>query len=204
MVTCQAHPPVWPYAGAATTRDEASPAPCIGRRLARVIESFPTVRRFAAHEWRVYRALRLHALRDAPDAFGSTLAREEAFPEDEWAQRLERAAKSPTELPLVVEDDARPIGLAWACIDPDDAEVAALYQVWVDPMYRRRGVGRLVIDSALDWARSSGVRQMLLSVALGPGSALDFYRHLGFVEIGAPVPLRSGSAFCKQTMRRTL
>ena len=85
-----------------------------------MIESTPTVRRFAANEWRVYRALRLHALRDAPDAFGSTLAREEAFPDDEWVQRLE------------------------------------------------------------------------------------FYRGLGFVEVGTPEPLRSGSTSRKQTMRRTL
>ena len=146
-----------------------------------MIDSTPTVRRFAANEWRVYRALRLHALRDAPDAFGSTLAREEAFPDDEWVQRL-----------------------AWVRIDPVDAKVAELYQVWVDPTYRRRGVGRLVIDSALDWARTSGVRQMVLSVALGPSSALDFYRRLGFVEVGTPEPLRSGSTSRKQTMRRAL
>ncbi|MBW8769053.1 MAG: GNAT family N-acetyltransferase [Gemmatimonadetes bacterium] len=167
-------------------------------------DSIPTVRRFAASEWRVYRALRLDALRDAPDAFGSTLAREEAFPDDEWVQRLERAAVSPTELPIVVEDAARPIGLAWARIDPENDEVAELFQVWVDPLYRQRGVGRLVIDSALDWARASGVRQMLLSVALGPGSALEFYRRLGFVEVGAPVPLRNGSTARKQTMCRAL
>jgi GNAT superfamily N-acetyltransferase len=169
-----------------------------------VTDSAPTVRRFAANEWPVYRALRLHALRDAPDAFGSTLAREEAFSDDEWVQRLERAAESPTEFPLIVEDDSRPIGLAWARIDPDDDEVAELYQVWVDPLYRGRGVGRLVIDSALDWAHSSGVRQVLLSVALGPSSALEFYRRLGFIEVGAPVPLRSGSTSRQQAMQRTL
>jgi GNAT superfamily N-acetyltransferase len=169
-----------------------------------VIDSAPTVRRFAASEWRVYRALRLHALRDAPDAFGSTLAREEAFPDDEWLQRLARAAESPTELPLVVEDDARPIGLAWARIDPDEADVAELYQVWVDPAHRRCGVGRLVIDSTLDWARASGVRQVVLSVALGPGSALEFYHRLGFVAVGVPTPLRSGSTSQKQMMLRRL
>ncbi|HEX7941343.1 MAG TPA: GNAT family N-acetyltransferase [Gemmatimonadaceae bacterium] len=169
-----------------------------------MIDSAPTVRRLAANEWRVYRALRLHALRDSPDAFGSTLEREEAFPDDEWVQRLERAAESPMEFPLIVEDDSRPIGLAWARIDPDDDEVAALYQVWVDPVYRGRGIGRLVIDSALDWARSSGVRQVLLSVALGPSSALEFYRRLGFIEVGAPEPLRSGSTARKQAMQRML
>ena len=169
-----------------------------------MIESTPTVRRFAANEWRVYRALRLQALRDAPDAFGSTLAREEAFPDVEWIQRLERGAGSPMDFPLIVEDASRPIGLAWARIDPGDNEVVELYQVWVDPAYRGRGVGRLVIDSALDWARSAGVRQVVLSVALGPGSALEFYRRLGFIEFGAPEPLRTGSDARKQTMRRPL
>lgn len=146
----------------------------------------------------------MHALRDAPDAFGSTLAREEAFPDAEWQKRLEDGAESPTELPLIAEDDSRPIGLAWARIDPDDPEVAALYQVWVDPAYRHRGIGRLVVDAALGWAHAAGVRQMLLSVALGPTSALEFYRQLGFVEIGAPVALRNGSSSLKQTMRRAL
>jgi ribosomal protein S18 acetylase RimI-like enzyme len=163
-----------------------------------------TVRRLAAHEWRVYRALRLEALRDAPDAFGSTLAREEAFSDDVWMDRLSAGAVSPTELPLIAEDGERPIGLAWARIAPEDSDVAAVYQVWVDPEYRHRGVGRLMIDTVLDWARAAGVRQLLLSVALGPGSALEFYRRAGFLEIGHPIPLRDGSRLLQQTMRRTL
>ena len=63
-----------------------------------------------------------------------------------------------------------------------------------------------MIDTALDWARSAGARQILLSVALGPGSAFEFYRRLGFVEIGGPVPLRNGTnaSLLKQTMRLTL
>jgi GNAT superfamily N-acetyltransferase len=162
------------------------------------------VRRFAAQEWRVYRALRLDALRDAPNAFGSTLAREEAFDDDVWANRLASGAESPAELPLVAEDGERAIGLAWARIAPEDPDVAALYQVWVDPEYRHRGVGRLMIDTVLDWARVVGVRQLLLSVALGPGSALEFYRRAGFLEIGSPIPLRADSGLLQQTMRRTL
>jgi ribosomal protein S18 acetylase RimI-like enzyme len=162
------------------------------------------VRRLAAHEWQVYRALRLHALRDAPDAFGSTLAREEAFGDDVWADRLSAGAESPTELPLIAEDGTRPIGLAWARIAPDDPDVAALYQVWVDPAYRHRGVGRLIVDTVIDWTRAAGVRQLLLSVALGPTSALEFYRRAGFLEIGQPIPLRDGSTLLQQTMRRTL
>ena len=173
-------------------------------RLSDARRSHPTVRRIAAHEGRAYSARRREALRDAPDAFGSTLAREEAFSDDVWVDRLSAGAESPTELPLIVEDGKRPIGLAWARIAPEDSDVAALYQVWVDPEYRRHGVGRLVIDTVLDWARAAGVRQLLLSVALGPSSALEFYRRAGFLEIGQPIPLRDGSRLLQQTMRRTL
>ena len=95
-----------------------------------MIDSPPTVRRFAANEWRAYRALRLHALRDAPDAFGSTLAREEAFPDDEWVQRLERGAGSPMDLPLIAEDDSQPIGLAWVRIDPRDGKTLKAHEIF--------------------------------------------------------------------------
>ena len=74
----------------------------------------------------------------------------------------------------------------------------------MDPAYRHRGVGRLIVDTVIDWTRAAGARQLLLSVALGPTSALEFYRRAGFLEIGQPIPLRDGSTLLQQTMRRTL
>lgn len=43
------------------------------------------VRRLLPDEWRAYRAIRLRALADAPEAYGSTLARGEGLPDETWA-----------------------------------------------------------------------------------------------------------------------
>jgi GNAT superfamily N-acetyltransferase len=165
----------------------------------------PSVRRFEPNEWPLYRELRLAALRDAPHAFGSTLEREAAFPEEEWITRLAVGTASPLNYPMVAEDDSRrPVGLAWARIDPADTNTATLYQVWVHPAARRQHIGSALLASALDWARDAGACAMELHVALGPGSAMSFYRRAGFLEDGPPTPLRPGSELLQQSMRLLL
>ena len=161
-----------------------------------------TIRSFTAGQWSLYRALRLEALRDAPNAFGSTLAREEAFADRERITRLGRGAASDFDAPLVAESDGRAVGLAWARIDVEQPETAKLYQFWVHPDFRRRGVGRLLVDAAIAWARRSNVTEMVLDVALGPESAIDFYRRVGFEVVGECSPLRPGSSVLQQGMRR--
>ena len=46
----------------------------------------PTVRQLGADEAGLRRDARLRALRDVPMAFGSTLAREQASTQQEWAR----------------------------------------------------------------------------------------------------------------------
>ncbi len=164
----------------------------------------PTVRRLEPHEWRLYRDLRLCALSDAPDAFGSTFARENAFADDVWLNRLSAASNSPWDLPMVAEDEEGPIGLAWVRIESDRAATATLYQVWVDPAHRRHGVGNMLLDVAVEWAAAANASHLVLSVALGQQTALPFYKRAGFVEVGDPSPLRIDSAIDQQLMRRDL
>jgi ribosomal protein S18 acetylase RimI-like enzyme len=162
------------------------------------------VRPFEPHEWPLYRELRLAGLREAPDAFGSTLEREQAFPEELWMTRLAAGAASPIDRPLVAEYAGRAAGLCWVRIDPNDESTAALYQVWVHPDARRRGIGQRLLESAMLWARDAGARVMVLSVSTGRASAMDLYRRAGFVAVGLPTQLRPDSALLQQHMQCSL
>jgi hypothetical protein len=52
----------------------------------------PVVRALRRDEWRNYRELRLRALSDSPDAFGSTWKAEAARPDSAWADKTDKRA----------------------------------------------------------------------------------------------------------------
>ena len=99
-----------------------------------------TVRRLGAGEADLLRDLRLRALGDAPMAFGSTLAREEAFTSDVWETRAAAGAAGDVQVVFVAEPEA---GLAMGRLEDDDPTTAGLYSMWVAPHARGEGVAVL-------------------------------------------------------------
>src|SRR5688500_4714869 len=115
------------------------------------------VERLTVDEVPRVRAIRLRALADAPDAFGSTLAEAAARPPEIWAEQLQ-------DLPtFVAVDDGLDIGMV-RC-EPDEARVdtATLISMWVAPTARRRGAGDALIDAVIEWARTNGVKRLLIN-----------------------------------------
>ena len=53
-----------------------------------------TVRSITAGDWREYRNIRLRALRDSPDAFGSSYEAEAVRNDDAWKSRIADAIAS--------------------------------------------------------------------------------------------------------------
>jgi GNAT superfamily N-acetyltransferase len=160
-----------------------------------------TIRHFLAEEWSAYRALRLRALEDAPDAFGSTLAAESTRPAEEWAARLARAATSGIDHPLVAHVAGQPAGLAWAKVDADDPALVNLFQMWVAPEARGQGVAVGLLAEAVRWARARGATAMQLGVNCANDGAVRLYARAGFVATGWQEPMRSGSDQVEQRMR---
>ena len=158
------------------------------------------VRRFAASEWSTYRDLRLRALADSPDAFVSTLGRETTRADDEWRDRLAKAAIADHEIPLIAILDDTPVGLAWGRVDGRQPEIAHVFQVWVAPEARARGIGRLLVEAVVAWAQTVGVRILRLGVTRSDSAAVRLYLRAGFVDAGEPEPLRPGSDLQSQPM----
>jgi len=163
-----------------------------------------SVRRLAADAWRAYRDVRLRALGDAPDAFGSTLEAERQRPDAHWAERLAAGAASAWDCPLVAQAGDALVGLVWGTIDPREPATAHVIQMWVAPESRGLGCGAMLLDAVVAWAREAGARRVLLRVTRGDTPAVRLYARAGFVPDGEPEPLRPGSAVLAQLMRLEL
>jgi ribosomal protein S18 acetylase RimI-like enzyme len=134
-------------------------------------------------DWVAYREIRLAALADAPSAFGSTVAGEEAMTPADWQARLTRrftfAARAASGL----------VGTA-AGIPGDVAGHADLVGMWVHPDWRRRGIGGLLVRAVIDWATAAPFRAIDLWVTVGNDAAEALYTRLGFVRTGGTQPVR--------------
>jgi GNAT superfamily N-acetyltransferase len=164
----------------------------------------PTVRKLEPPEWVTYRTLRLRALADSPDAFGGTFAAEQALSPEEWANRLAAGATSALSLPLIAEVDRQPAGLAWARVDASDSAVVNLYQMWVAPEFRGLGAGRMLLRTAIEWAKTVNAKAVHLGVTCGDTPAMRLYITEGFVPAGPTQAIRPGSPLLGQSMRLLL
>ncbi|MEU9125770.1 GNAT family N-acetyltransferase [Streptomyces sp. NPDC048506] len=143
-----------------------------------------SVRPLEAEEWVLYRAVRLAALADSPDTFGSTQCKERAFTEDEWRERLAKRNQ------FVAEDGDEACGLIG--IVPTGPEIAQIVSMWVHPATRGRGVGDLLVREALRWAGDRDVLQVQLWVTQGNDHAERLYARHGFQRTGLVQPVREG------------
>jgi ribosomal protein S18 acetylase RimI-like enzyme len=145
------------------------------------------LRRISPGDLAVYREIRLRALKDAPSAFGSTYARESAFTDREWTERVERLEGETGVGFLAVDDDAA-CGLVVGFLDREDPKRAGIVSMWVAPAHRRAGVGRSLVEAVLDWASQRGAGTVRLMVTSANEGAMRFYEDFGFERTGVVRP----------------
>jgi ribosomal protein S18 acetylase RimI-like enzyme len=147
--------------------------------------------------------VRLRALQDAPYAFGSTYAKEAQFPDAEWVRRAERW-NGERGVGYVAMDGQSACGIAGSFLDEKDATRANLISMWTAPTHRQRGVGRLLVNEVLNWARGRGAKSLLLMVTGNNEPAIRFYERLGFTQTGRTEPYPNNPAVTEYEMSRPI
>lgn len=84
---------------------------------------------------------------------------------------------------FVLRDQGRVAGMANLLITVSTAEgcrVAVLEDVIIGNEYRGKGLGRLLVEYVLAWAKTDGMTRITLLADRDNKAALGFYRKLGF------------------------
>ena len=159
------------------------------------------IRRVGRDDWGELCALRLRALQDAPDAFGSTYAEESNRTDAEWMGWAADLADGGRSFG-VVADEGSWIAMAVGTPHRDYRREAWLFAMWVAPDARHAGIGRVLVEHVVDWARSRDFLVLRLTVTETNDAAIHLYERCGFIDEGVRLPLRAGSD--KITMSMTM
>jgi ribosomal protein S18 acetylase RimI-like enzyme len=142
-----------------------------------------------------YWAVRLRALREEPEAFGSSYAEVVDRPLAAVAERLRPRLEPPQALTLgafvaaheSATRDSLLTGIV-TCTREERHKVAhkaTITGMYVAPEARGQGIGRALLHAALARARGwDGVEQVMLSVVSTNAAALGLYTALGFEPFG--------------------
>ena len=143
------------------------------------------VRVATMEEWHVLRDVRLAALQDAPNAFGSSYAEQAASVEKDWRRRISRGRTFFAFVPEV--DGSQPSGLVGSF--QEEPRTVELVSLWVRPQARGRGVGEALVTAVIGWAKTRSAACVHLWLTERNLRARALYERCGFKFTGERQPL---------------
>lgn len=143
-----------------------------------------TVRPLDTSEWEQFRAVRLSALKESPEAFVASYDEEESEPEEFWRARMERSTR------LIAQRDGDAMGVVSVGDVPNEADSAQLFGLWVRPEARGTGVATALVRAGAQSAAAAGKQQLLYWVGTDNGRAVAFASGFGFRPTAWRRPMR--------------
>ena len=136
-------------------------------------------------QWQMYKTVRCAALATAPYAYSSTLEEALKRSDEDWQQLTLQYASDPNSITYFAFEDEVPCGISACVVDGSEAE---MFAVWVDPVYRRKGIGSQLVEFARTWSELQGAIKLKVGVFDDNLVALAFYRSAGFKDLGLIKP----------------
>ena len=143
------------------------------------------------------RNVRIEALTDAPEAFGSTLERELARTPEDWRRWMSPGAV------FILYDRGRARGLVAGAARDDDPSSVQLMAMWVHPSLRGSGAAGALVAALVAWASERDAREIQLRVVKANDRARRLYEREGFRPFGGDI-IRPRDGVIEIEMRRTL
>ena len=138
-----------------------------------------TYRRIEEGEMNRYREVRLKALKNAPEAFGTSYTEAIQRSDARWQHQADTSAMGADRATFFALDGDRVIGLA-ALYRVADSTRGEMIQVWVDPAFRGGLVIVRLLDRLYQWARANRYDRIEAEVRSNNVRATHFYLRHGF------------------------
>lgn len=119
-------------------------------------------------------AIRLEALRDTPQAYGSTYDQAVTWSHHQWV----RAAAERNY--YLAERDGVVVGMVSGGPNESHPGTHWMYGMYVSPDVRGSGIAQLLVDEVSEWARGEGASALFLHVTASLTRARSFYEKAGF------------------------
>ncbi len=134
-------------------------------------------------QWERFREIRLEALLEEPQAFGSSYAGMEQRPPEYWQGRLTDSAEGEKSLLLFAREGERLVGMIGAFYG-EASDAAEIVSVYTSKAVRGRGVGKALMEGILaEIEKKKGIRKAVLGVNREQVAAVELYRRFGFVTV---------------------
>lgn len=137
------------------------------------------VRRATHGDEPTIRSLRLEAMADAPEAFGSTYEREQARTAADWQRWIEPNPTFLFQLP-----DGQAFGIVAAAAERGELNVVQLMSMWVHPSARGTGAGDALVQAVVEWANDEQADELRVWVMQENTPAVHLYERNGFRPTG--------------------
>jgi ribosomal protein S18 acetylase RimI-like enzyme len=141
--------------------------------------------KLAISDWKDFKEMRLAALKEEPQAFGSSYAKEAAYPDSMWQERL-REGENKKGIYLFAKLEGKMIGMVMGGRTDEDQQ-AGLAHVWgtyVDLKARGKGVGKELMQRVIEEiGKDMDVQKILVGVNAEQKPAIKLYESFGFKQI---------------------
>ena len=156
------------------------------------------VRRGSPRDASALRTIRLDALLDTPDAYGSTYEAECTWSDERWREAARKWHF------FLAERDGDVVGMVSGGLNDHYPGTHWLYAMYVAPPSRGSGVAQELVAATCAWAKEHDATSLYLHVTESVARARAFYEKCGFEETGTVITMDRDPSLRLLTMVKSL